>query len=91
MRGAKHSVLQKLSERYIALKQQWHGRGAFDDWFAAGINNAHLVSVATYYRCVPGFERELAAVQGNLTAFYARARQLAKLKAAERRELLCTH
>jgi predicted aminopeptidase len=90
MRSAKQQVLRKLSERYAALKQQWTGRGAFDDWFAAGINNAHLVSVATYYRCVPGFERELAAVQGDLGAFYARARELAKLKAAERREMLCT-
>jgi predicted aminopeptidase len=81
--------LQRLSDRYVTLKQQWSGRAAFDDWFAAGINNAHLVSVATYYRCVPGFERELAAVQSDLGAFYVRVRSLAKLTKAVRRELLC--
>jgi predicted aminopeptidase len=89
MRTAKQAVLQRLSDRYVTLKQQWSGRAAFDDWFAAGINNAHLVSVATYYRCVPGFERELAAVQSDLGAFYVRVRSLAKLTKAVRRELLC--
>jgi predicted aminopeptidase len=38
---------------------------------------------------VPGFERELAAVGGNLAAFYARARKLAKLDKDQRDALLC--
>ena len=35
-------------------------RSGYDDWFEAGLNNAHLASVATYFDCVPGFERLLA-------------------------------
>jgi predicted aminopeptidase len=39
--------------------------------------------------CVPGFERELRAVGGNLPAFYRRARELAKLGQRERDLLVC--
>jgi predicted aminopeptidase len=39
---------------------------------------------------VPGFERELAAVGGDLTAFYARVREIAKLDQGKRDGLVCT-
>ncbi len=48
-----------------------------------------LASVATYFVCVPGFERELAAVGGDLQAFYRRVRELARLDQARRDALLC--
>jgi predicted aminopeptidase len=38
---------------------------------------------------MPGFERELAAVGGDLGAFYARARALAKLDQAKRDAVVC--
>jgi predicted aminopeptidase len=40
-------------------------------------NNAFLVSIAVYTELVPGFERLLAQKGGDLSAFYARARELA--------------
>jgi predicted aminopeptidase len=52
-------------------------------------NNARLASVATYYACVPGFERVLAEQHGDLPRFYAAVRELAKLPRAERRVRLC--
>jgi predicted aminopeptidase len=38
---------------------------------------------------VPGFERELAAVGGDLTAFYRRVRALAKLEQRTRDAAVC--
>jgi predicted aminopeptidase len=38
---------------------------------------------------VPGFERELQAVGGNLPAFYRRVRELAKLDQSQRDLLVC--
>ena len=52
-------------------------------------NNARLASLATYYECVPGFERLLADEQHDLPRFYAAARALAKLPRDERRARLC--
>jgi hypothetical protein len=38
---------------------------------------------------VPGFQRELQAVDGSLPAFYRRVRELAKLPQSERDLLVC--
>jgi predicted aminopeptidase len=73
----------------VQLKTGWGAHPPFDAWFKEDLNNAHLASIATYFDCVPGFERELAAVGGNLPAFYARARELAKLDQEKRDALLC--
>jgi predicted aminopeptidase len=71
------------------LKTRWSGHAPFESWFDGEINNAHLASVATYYDCVPGFERELAAVGADLEAFYRRVRQLAKLNQETRDAAVC--
>jgi predicted aminopeptidase len=89
MRERKRLALEALRESYAALRAQWGGHAPFDAWFVQDINNAHLASIATYFACVPGFERELKAVGGNLPAFYRRARELAKLDQPRRDLLLC--
>ena len=89
MRAAKRAAFAALSASYSALRVQWGGHAPFDAWFAADINNAHLASIATYSTCVPGFERELRAVGGDLPAFYRRVRELAKLPQAQRDMLVC--
>jgi predicted aminopeptidase len=94
MRERKREAFESLRDAYAALRQQWGGRGPFDAWFAQDgfaqdINNAHLASIATYFACVPGFERELKAVGGNLPAFYRRVRELAKLDQEQRDLLVC--
>jgi predicted aminopeptidase len=85
----KREALEALRQSYAALREQWGGHAPFDAWFAQDINNAHLASIATYYACVPGFERELKAVGGDLPAFYRRVRALAKLDQAQRDLLVC--
>ena len=89
MRERKRLALEALHKAYAALRAQWGGHAPFDAWFAHDINNAHLASIATYFACVPGFERELKAVGGNLPAFYRRVRQLAKLDQPQRDLLVC--
>jgi predicted aminopeptidase len=62
----------------------------YDSWIAAGLNNADVASVDTYYDCVPGFERLLAKEHGSLPRFYAAARTLAHEPKEERDAKLCS-
>jgi predicted aminopeptidase len=89
MRARKRVAFEELRESYAVLRALWGGRAPFDAWFAGDINNAHLASVATYFDCVPGFERQLKAVDGSLPAFYRRVRELAKLDQSQRDMLIC--
>ena len=89
MRDRKRAIFSALRASYAAMRSEWQGQGPFDTWFEAEINNAHLVSIATYERCVPGFARELALVDGDLRRFYARAREIARMEAAARDALVC--
>ena len=89
MRERKRAAFSALKERYGRLKSGWVGHSPFEAWFRGDLNNAHLASIATYYDCVPGFERELAAAGGDLRVFYARVRQLAKLDRSTRDAAVC--
>ena len=89
MRRQKAAVYASLRGAYTELRTEWGGHAPFDAWFDGEVNNAHLASVATYYDCVPGFQRELAAVGGDLDAFYRRVREMAKLDQAQRHAALC--
>jgi predicted aminopeptidase len=89
MRARKAAVYAALDSSYHGLAQQWGGHAPFDSWFQGDLNNANLASVATYYDCVPGFQRELEAVGGDLEAFYGRVRQLAKMDQRQRDALMC--
>jgi predicted aminopeptidase len=89
MREKKRGAFAELAKSFEALKVGWGGHAPFESWFDDGLNNAHLASIATYYTCVPGFERELKAVGGDLTAFYVRVRALAKLDQETRDAAVC--
>lgn len=89
MRERKKELLASLADRVRALDARFGGRSPYSAWLAEGLNNAQLASVATYYDCVPGFERLLADASGNLPAFYSAVRELAGRPRAERRSRLC--
>ena len=89
MREKKRAAFAALRSSFALLKAGWGGHAPFEPWFDEDFNNAHLASVATYFTCVPGFERELKAVGGDLTAFYARVRALAKLDQEKRDAIVC--
>ncbi len=89
MRREKAARFAALRGSYADLQHEWGGHAPFDSWFDGELNNANLASIATYYDCVPGFRRELEAAGGDLAAFYARVRRLAKLDQQQRDALIC--
>jgi predicted aminopeptidase len=90
MRAAKAQVLAQLSGEIRGLEQRLGVHyPVYDEWLAAGLNNAQLASVATYYHCMPGFKRLLAREGGDLTRFYVAARELAREPRGVRHAQLC--
>ena len=89
MREKKRAAFAAMRSSYAQLKADWREHAPFESWFDDDLNNAHLASISTYFTCVPGFERELKAVGGDLTAFYARVRALAKLDQEKRDAIVC--
>jgi predicted aminopeptidase len=67
MRAEKAAELARLREALAA-----GGHPATGDF-----NNARLVAVATYERCVPALRAELDRLDNDLPAFYAAMRDLA--------------
>ncbi len=88
MREKKAAAFADLTGRIRALDQRFGAR-AYESWLDEGLNNAHLASIATYYQCVPGFERLLTEQKGDLQQFYTEVRKLAALPRAKRHERLC--
>ncbi|HSD74402.1 MAG TPA: aminopeptidase [Steroidobacteraceae bacterium] len=89
MRSAKQAEFEELRRAYEARKRPRTGRSVFDAWFANGLNNALLASVATYQDCVPGLRQLLTEAGDDLPTFYARARELAGQDGEARRARLC--
>jgi predicted aminopeptidase len=91
LRAGKVQILAALSGEIRALeKRQGVHYPLYEEWIAAGLNNARLASVATYFDCVPGFERLLAENDHDLPRFYAAVRALAQAPRATRHAQLCT-
>ena len=90
MRARKRQILAGLAADIRALeRREGIHYPVYDEWIAAGLNNAQLAAVATYYDCVPGFKRLLAAQGDDLTRFYAAVRALARQPRRERHATLC--
>jgi predicted aminopeptidase len=90
MRRTKAQTFEALVMELKALEARYGFRSKLAEELGAGPNNARLASLATYYDCVPGFRRVLAAQQRDLPAFYAAVRELAKLPREQRRAQLCS-
>jgi predicted aminopeptidase len=88
-RERKRAEFAAMRSSFAQLKAGWGGHAPFESWFEEDLNNAHLASIATYFTCVPGFQRELKAAGGDLTAFYVRVRALAKLDQEKRDAIVC--
>jgi predicted aminopeptidase len=89
MRERKRAIFEQLDRELADLEKRLGIRSAYRDWAPGGLNNAHLASLATYYDCVPGFERLLASRGGDLPKFYAAVRELTQRSKEERHRLLC--
>jgi predicted aminopeptidase len=88
MKEQKSAIFAELTGQVRALQDK-QGDQFYASWLNEGLNNAHLASIATYYQCVPGFERLLSEQGGDLVRFYAAARELSKQPRAIRHARLC--
>ncbi len=82
--AAKKAAYEKLRKQYLQLKQKWGGYAGYDAWFAKDLNNAKLLSVATYQDYVPAFRALLIELDNDLPAFYKKVAELGKLPLKER-------
>lgn len=87
MRERKQQEFGRLKFEYTQLKARWKGYAGYDQWFDRALNNANLVSAATYHGCLPGFVRLLNSVNGELPRFYEEVAKLAKQGEEVRRQL----
>ena len=88
MRARKAEIFSTLDEQIADLEKRLGIRSSYRNT-EKGLNNAYLASIATYYDCVPGFERLLASNEGDLLKFYDAVRELTKRPREERHKLLC--
>ena len=86
-RARKQHTLEDTTASVRELEKQLGVRTGYDAWLDSGLNNAHLASIATYFDCVPGFERLLAEHGNDLNAYYAAVRALARAPLSERAAL----
>jgi predicted aminopeptidase len=89
MRLRKEDVFRRLLDDVRARDEREGIQSGLARTLDGPPNNARLASLATYYDCVPGFERVLAEQQHDLARFYAAVLELAKLPRGERRARLC--
>jgi len=83
-RDGKARLFADMMADYGRLKVQWGGFAGFDRMLAAGPNNALLASVTAYSELVPAFRALLAGKGGDLAAFYAEVKELARRDKAAR-------
>ncbi|MCB1930978.1 MAG: aminopeptidase [Candidatus Accumulibacter sp.] len=81
-------VFAALRRDYAELRASWGGYAGYDNFFAADLNNAKLVSLALYTDLVPAFEALLASQDRDLPQFYRSVGGLAALDKAARHEAL---
>ena len=88
-RANKDRLYDELRSSYAALKASWGGAADYDAWMARDLNNAKLVSLATYHADVEAFVAVLKRrCDSDFPRFYALIRRLAALAPAARAQCL---
>ena len=64
-RAGKAKLLAELTARIRNYDQQQGRSSGYTAWLDAGLNNAHLATVATYYELVPPLEKTLHETCGD--------------------------
>lgn len=87
-RVGKERLIGELKDAYVGKLSAWPGYSGYKHWFDKPINNAQLLSVATYNDLVPAFEKLLKKNDGDLTRFYVAVKELAEVEKSQRRAAL---
>ena len=73
-----------MQKQYRTLKNSWGGYSAYDPWMKQGLNNSHLLLIATYHDLVPTFKSMLESENYNLKSFYAAVKKYGELNKKDR-------
>jgi predicted aminopeptidase len=84
-RAAKAEIFRSLRDDFEAAKRTAPDLARYEHWFATGLTNAGLSTIAAYHDLVPAFKNLLRDCNGDLAAFYAQCRAISELPPAERR------
>ena len=79
----KNDIFSEMKRGYADIQQSGQGTPYYDWWFSLDLNNAHLSSVSTYHRLVPGFKKILDEA-GSFESFYSLVEEQANRPQEER-------
>jgi predicted aminopeptidase len=80
-RTRKQLIFEAMKQDYEHLKtSKWNGKAWYKRWFNTPLNNARLVSIATYYDLVPSFIKLFEACDQNFMRFYEQVQARSKAK-----------
>ena len=89
MRAGKQAEFARLRSDYHQLRDRhWAGKGRYDGWINAPLNNAKLLPFGLYEQWLPAFAALFAQCAADWSCFYRRAEQLAALPLSERHTAL---
>ncbi len=83
----KAAIYAELKASHAEMQARFGGKTGYERWFSESLNNAKLVTVATYYDLVPFF-RHMFTQEKTLPAFYEAVKALGKQKPADRQRLI---
>lgn len=88
-RAGKQAEFERLRRDYRALRDsQWQGKGRYDAWINAPMNNAKLLPFGLYDQWVPAFAQLFVQAGKDWEVFYRRVEALGKLPHEQRRQAL---
>ena len=88
-RAGKQAEFERLRGEYRTLRDsQWGGRGRYDAWINAPMNNAKLLPFGLYDQWVPAFAQLFVEVGGDWQVFYQRVEALGRLPIEQRQQAL---
>jgi len=88
-RAGKQAEFERLRRDYRTLRDtQWGGKGRYDAWMNAPMNNAKLLPFGLYDQWVPVFAALFAQVGTDWQRFYAQVEALGRLPIEQRQQAL---
>lgn len=83
-RQQKQNILDIAIERHGTLAKSFNHKGGYTRWFASGLNNAKLASIAAYNSHVPAFINMMDTQQGSFEKFFDYVESISELPKQKR-------
>ena len=79
----KRAIFSAMGAQYLTMSQTGQGTRYYDWWFDLPLNNAHLISVATYHEWVPAFTKLIERAD-DFPSFFQSVKRLGDMDPAQR-------